>query len=715
MMHALVGGARETALVFAVLVAVVAVWLALDRRPPEWDHADHLERVVACADDLARGDVSAILQRSSLYPPLVPCAAGLAYRLAPSDVAAAQAVVLVFLGLGMAAVYALTRRLAFDPAAVVAAFVFATAPFVVFSSLRFQLDLPLASMVALTLLVLLRTDAFARSGWSLAAGVVLGLGMLTKPPFAAYALAPLVLTAARMRSRRAGANLVVTLLTGGALSLLWYGPWALGLVGEILSRGFGQAVEPGHPDPLTGASLAFYPRWFLTEFGIVASALFVFGVGVAVWRRHWLLLAALLPALVILELLQNKNLRYTLPLLPVAAVLAGVGFRARPARVRTVARVLLPVVGIVQVSATAFGVPHLSLPGLDVPLVVETPPVRDNWRQREILALLARDSRGAAATVSVVPNYPLFSVSNFRYYALRDGLPLKFTHARDGEPVGIAYIVLKSGDAGPAGTTERPRRIAERLAVDPYLARVFPVIGEFPLPDGSTASVRARRLDEGADVPPAMLARAVERAIRARLSEAARDVEGLEVRLTWDDAIRHGRITRAELRAAAATVGELTRRNAPLARVRDVQIAVDELLVNPFSAFALGRLDPLDARRVRIERATMLAADFGAFLRELKGFERASVTLERGALDFRVPLAGPDVTARVRLLPADDRLFAVAFERVRVGRVPLPGPLVDRVLRGYDLSLGLASRLPVRLEVGRVEITPGAIRVVAGP
>ena len=701
--------------ILAALVALVVVWLALDRRPPEWDHANHLERAVICAQDLARGDLHAVLERSSFYPPLVLCAAGLVYRLAPSDVAAAQAVVLAFLALGVGAVYVLAHGLGGATEGVVAALVFATAPFVVFSSLHFQLDLPLASMVALILVVLLRIDAFEHRGWSVAAGIVLGLGMLTKPPFAVYVLAPLVLAAARIRSRRAVTNLVLALLIGGALSLPWYGPRAFSLVPEITSRSFRQAAESGHPEPLTAGALTLYPRWFPTQFGFVAGLLVLLGLGVAARRRHWLLLAALLPALTLLELLQNKNLRYTLPLLPVAAVLAGLGFGALPGRLKAGAGGLLLVAGVMQVSATAFGVPHISLPVVDVPFVVATPPVRDDWRQREILALLARDSRGAPATVSVVPNYALFSASNFRYYALRDGVPLKFARAWDGEPVGIAYMVLKSGEQGPPWTAERPRRIAERLATDPHLARVFPVIATFPLPDGSTATVRARRLDDGPTVAPAAMARAVESAIRARLSDVARDVEGLEIRLTHDNAIRRGRIARVELRAATATVGDLTRPNAARARIRDLQIGIDDLLVNPGSAYAERRLDPLDAGRVRIERATILAADFSAFLHQLKGLRNASVTLERDALTLAVAQPGPDLIARVRLVPASDRPFAIAFERVRVGGVPLPGLLVDWVVRGYDPSLGLASRLPVRLEVGRVEITPEAIRVAAGP
>ena len=192
----------------------------------------------------------------------------------------------------MAAVYVLARDVAGAPAGVVSALVFGTAPFVAFSALRFQLDLPLASMVALTLLVLTRVVAFEHRGWSVVAGLALGLGMLTKPPFAAYVLAPLVLTAARIRSRRAVANLALAWLIGGALSLPWYGPRLLGLLPEVASRGFRQAAESGHPDPLTATALTLYPRWFPTQFGLVAVVLFVLGLGVAAWRRHWLLLAA---------------------------------------------------------------------------------------------------------------------------------------------------------------------------------------------------------------------------------------------------------------------------------------------------------------------------------------------------------------------------------------------------------------------------------------
>ena len=190
--------------------------MAIDTRPPEWDHATHLERAVTCARDLAAGDWRMILTRSSFYPPVVPCAAGVVYRLLPTDAAAAEIVMLLFLAAGMAATYALGRALAGGTAGVAAAWIFGTAPFVVFSALRFQLDLPLATLVVTSVLLLVRTDGFTRPGWSVLAGLVFGVGMLTKPPFAAYLLPAVVWVIFREHRRRAVANAAPTARLSGA-------------------------------------------------------------------------------------------------------------------------------------------------------------------------------------------------------------------------------------------------------------------------------------------------------------------------------------------------------------------------------------------------------------------------------------------------------------------------------------------------------------------
>jgi hypothetical protein len=313
--------------------------------------------------------------------------------------------------------------------------------------------------------------------------------------------------------------------------------------------------------------------------------------------------------------------------------------------------------------------------------------------------------------VSVVPNFYRFSVSNFRYYAVRDVHDLRFVRAWDDPPLGIDYMILKTGDVGPAWTAEKSRRVATRLTTDPHLAGVFPVIGEFPLPDGSTATVRARRVPALRGTTPGALAAAIQAGLGRRLDDFARDVEGLQIRLVHDDGILSGRVRRAEIRAAAATLGEYARPGTARLRVRDISLALDDLLVNPGSALAEGRFDPLDAGRLRLETATVTLPDLQAFVAGLKRFRRSTVSADGDALAVTVRQAGPDVTARVRLLPAADRPVVLQAEGVRVGGVPVPAALVNWVIRNFDPFPRVASRMPFPVELGRVRVSEQALRI----
>jgi hypothetical protein len=695
---------------FLVLALIAGVWWAVDRRPPEWDHANHLERAVQCSRDLRAGDIRGILERSSFYPPLVLCLAGAGMLLGLSDAAAGAAVLLGFLGLGMAAVYLFGRTLAGGTVGVTAALLFGSAPFVVFSTLRFQLDLPLAAMVALALAVLLATERFTHRPMALVLGVVCGLGMLTKPTFALYVLVPIVMVLAR-GGRRGLVNVVLAAFVATVVSLPWFGPRLFGLQAQLGARAFRQAAEAGHPEPLSLASVTFYPRMLLQQFGFGASVLFALGLFIAAWRRQWLLLGAVLAPFFVLSLLiQNKNLRYSLPLLGAMAVIAALALAALPRGVRRGAAAALVLLGAVQLATITAGVPpNVRVPGLGVLWVPGTPPMRTDWQHAQILALLERDRRGAPVTVSIVPNDNFFAVSNFRYYAVRDRLDMRFVRAWDDPPLGIDYMVLKTGSVGPQWTAEKALRVSERLARDPNLARVFPVIGEFALPDGSTATVRARRIPP-VHAAPAAVAAAVEAALRRRLGDVIRDVEGLEIRLSYDEAIRTGRIARTEIRAPAATFGEFARGRTPTLRVRDIRIVIEDFLVNPWSALE-GRLDPLDAGRVRFESATLALADLQVYVASLPRFHRSVVAADGDALLVTMRQAGPDVSARVRLQSAADRPFSLVAEHVRVGGVPVPDLLVNWVIRNYDPSARIAARLPFPVELGRISVSGEALRI----
>lgn len=706
---------RERALLaaaFVVLALVAGAWLAIDRHPPEWDYANHLERGVLCARNLAAGDIDAVLSRSSFYPPLVPCLAGVAGRLVPSDVAAAQGVMLGFLALGMVAIYLVGRARVGGGAGVMAAIIFGAAPVVVFHTVRFQLDLPLASMVAVALWLVLRTEGFTRRGPALALGAVVGLGLLVKPPFPVYVLPGALWALVTGIGPRRAVNAGWATLIAVAVSLAWYGPRAMGLAAQIGARSFSQAAESGHPHPFSLAALAIYPTTLPTYFGAAAAVLFAVGLVVAVRRRRGLELVSVLVPFALFLAIQNKNARYTLPILPMAAVVAALALQALRPRARAIVTALVLMLTAAQVSATAFAVPaRLAVPGVDIALAVPGPPSAADWHHRDILEAITRHASGRPATVSIVPNHMWFSTANFRYYAVRDEHPVRIVRAWEDVPVGIHYMIVKGGDVGPPWTERKSRRAMAQLEEDADFARAFPVLTEMPLPDGSRATVRVRDLGAGVDIAPAEMADALARAVRASLVSVARDVDGLDVRVDHDAGIVRGQVRRLEILARRASAGELRKPGASVLTVGDLHIVVEELVVNPWAAAHAGRFEPLDARRVRLARGTITAEDFRSFLAATRGFTQTSVRLEPDALAFAIGLPGPDVSGRVRVLSAAGRPFTLDADGVRLGGVPVPAPLVNWVFRNFDPSARLASRLPVPVEIAPIHITPDAIRI----
>jgi 4-amino-4-deoxy-L-arabinose transferase-like glycosyltransferase len=376
---------REWALVtlsFVVLAAVALVWQALDRHPPEWDHANHLERAVLCARDLAAGDVSAVIARSSFYPPIVPCLSGGLARVLPSDLLAAQVVMLAFLALGMATIYLIGRERLGGPAGVIAAVLFGGAPFVVFNTVRVQLDLPLAATVALTVWLTLRSEGLTRRGWSIALGAIVGLGLLIKPPFPAYVVPVVLWALATGRGRGRVANVALTALAALGVCITWYGPRLMGLPAQIANRSFKQAAESGHPDPLSWTALSIYPVTLPMFFGAAASVLLAVGLVVAVRRRAWLEVGSVLLPFAMFLAIQNKNARYTMPILPMAAIIAAMALTALRPRWRAIATTVTLLVAAVQVSATAFALPAtVSIPGTRLAAAIPAPPSGADWRR----------------------------------------------------------------------------------------------------------------------------------------------------------------------------------------------------------------------------------------------------------------------------------------------------------------------------------------------
>ena len=456
-------------------------------------------------------------------------------------------------------------------------------------------------------------------------------------------------------------HLLAALGVVAAIALPWYGPRLVGLPAQIINRSFKQAAESGHAPAFSGSSLLFYPQGIIPQWGLLATALLLWGI-VALARRprsRGLLWAALVPCLIFV-LIQNKNLRYTLPLLPAAALVTAAGVSALPPRARRGLGWACAIVGVAQVGSAAFALPPPTLLAPTVSSVAFSwPPDGRDWHHREILDAILRAAGPGGARVAVVPNDNFLSVSNFRYEVTRDRLPLRLSRAWEQAPLGVDFAIVKTGDQGPDAASAKPDRIMAALeGGDPWLAAAYPVIVRVPLPDGSEGMVRMRHLEPVRGVAPAELAMRLRRGVAGLLADVVRDAQGLRVTVDYrDDGLAAGSVDTITVEAESALVGEGLR-----------------------------------------------------------------ATMDEGWIQARWALPGPGLSARLALAAGSPPApFTLRAADVRYGGVRLPGFLVDWIVRNFDPTPRLrrlpmpVSMAPIRIQRARLEVGEDPAPTAATP
>jgi hypothetical protein len=249
---------------------------------------------------------------------------------------------------------------------------------------------------------------------------------------------------------------------------------------------------------------------------------------------------------------------------------------------------------------------------------------------------------------------------------------------------------------------------------DPFLADIYPLVGEYPLPDGSRAQLRMRRIEPVAGVAAEELARRLTTDPGRLLPELVREASSMTATLQYrPEAIVRGEVDSVIVRADAAMIGELRRKDRTHLRVRDIVLRVEGLLFNPERLARTGQLEILDARALRIERLRITDDDLRELLRGQPAGIGMTVRLAEGIAQIRSTKLGPTLEATVRLGPGREGApFAIDVSDVRVGRVPIPGMMVSRVVRQFDPTLRLRD-LPVAVSVAAVTLTPQAVEVGA--
>ncbi len=216
--------------VTALFVGITCWWLSRDRSIPIWDAGLHLAYAIDVHRDIFNeGHVVEGLTMTAPYPPLAYVVGSLGFVIGGIGVAppilAENALFVSLLALGCYQV----GRLAFGRLAGLLAVVFALgSPLIIAQFHVFMTDAPETAMVAVAIWLIIATQGFSRLGMSAIAGVAVGLGMLTKEPFAIFVVGVVGVTAARGGRRawhgdwRAWRGMAIFAGLALAIALPWY-------------------------------------------------------------------------------------------------------------------------------------------------------------------------------------------------------------------------------------------------------------------------------------------------------------------------------------------------------------------------------------------------------------------------------------------------------------------------------------------------------------
>jgi hypothetical protein len=195
------------------------------------------------------------------------------------------------------------------------------------------LDFPLMAVVSVAFALLIRAEDFRVRRRAFAFAVAAGVGMLVKQTFAFFFILPglfAMIQVLRTRDRRAILNFAVALMVLILIAAIWYGPHLHDVI-AIYRENQRAAVNENEAPLFSFDSDFFYVHALISmqmqvPLAVLFAAGFVYSL-VRCRKQSVILYLWLLGGIATFALVANKDVRYTVPVLPAAALLSACWLR----------------------------------------------------------------------------------------------------------------------------------------------------------------------------------------------------------------------------------------------------------------------------------------------------------------------------------------------------------------------------------------------------
>ncbi|MFH1379012.1 MAG: glycosyltransferase family 39 protein [bacterium] len=489
---------------FIVLLIINVVWIKLDLRPPAWDQSTHFLLGYEYLHAFREFNIWKILTVSNFYPPLYHISLVPFIATAPS-VDSAVMVNFVYLAIALGSLYALGSLIFNENVGLLAAVLLGLFPFIQVMTRECMIDLALTAWVCLSMLLLIRSRYFMSSKYSFFFTCAAAAGMLTKWNFIFYISIPLLVCMYRARpdhKRKAWLSILgIAILSS---------PWYLVNAAQIIRKGMRYVAiggVEGDPRIFTMSSLLWYPLSLGEQIFIPAMLIFLWAFILLIMKPQkgkWLLLLWTCVPAGIHTLMSNKDIRYTLPVLPAVALIIAVwllrdGQKPYAKKLWITSFLVILSLETIHASFAVPGcIPRTSFFVLHKNQVMFNPqPYQsDTWKHKEICDQLTAEiseDEQRPVNVTVVANHPYVHGASLRTYARIHQLPLVFNGYTKRLGEFTDFIIFKTGNRGPAFTLGKINQAAEAIG-DPrsQVNRNFKLFSSIPLPDGSYAALYKR-------------------------------------------------------------------------------------------------------------------------------------------------------------------------------------------------------------------------------
>ena len=318
-------------LTLIVLGNLHRAWLEPDSFSGQ-DEEHHLLRGLLVHDALSRPDIllfdSDVISWPTRWPPLVYFTSALTMKIfGRSQMVMAMTGTLFFI-IMVLAVFGIAKFFGSPWAGLTAAVITATWPYLFRYSKYYNLDLPMAACVALSIYFLLKSKGFDKRGFSIGFGISFGLGMLSKIMFPIFLL-PIALFEfwryfAKKKKNRPWKNLIIVSAIACAIGATWYGPKLPDLFGDLFYHIVHYNSAYGILQAETGGFFLFQG---INEIGIFCGIALLAAVLCIPLNKHkslWLIYLWLWIPFLISMLAPSDIARFAMSAFPAAAVLLAV-------------------------------------------------------------------------------------------------------------------------------------------------------------------------------------------------------------------------------------------------------------------------------------------------------------------------------------------------------------------------------------------------------